>query len=367
MGLALQHSSGQAAVKNLRAQSARSAARAFPPQVHTSLRGQRQARQLVSSRQRLSTGSHAFSSPAIGLQTLPSRRFDARLTTSRRQPVVAFAAGIESKSFYTGGNSFSYLPAADTEVFEAGVSAAPRQLPRAVEGAADNPQLANPLERHNRLGTGWMGVIMEYEGVVVDDCGDLHTKAWLQLADEQDFDRPQHWMLKRAEGMKNEQVVEEVLHWSRNAMEVRRLCARKEEMFRELRGSITPAIPPGTMTLLEVLERNNVPVALACSAPETRVMESLEAMGLLDFFPVIVCAEDVARGRPDPDGILYAAQQIERPPIRCVLIGVLAVATSAALHISWPPGVTVAGITAGQLLGAVSLKCVVCCVCLALT
>jgi len=88
------------------------------------------------------------------------------LTTSRRQPVVAFAAGIESKSFYTGGNSFSYLPAADTEVFEAGVSAAPRQLPRAVEGAADNPQLANPLERHNRLGTGWMGVIMEYEGVV---------------------------------------------------------------------------------------------------------------------------------------------------------------------------------------------------------
>lgn len=54
------------------------------------------------------------------------------------------------------------------------------------------------------------------------------------------------------------QVVEEVLHWSRNAMEVRRLCARKEEMFRELRGSITPAIPPGTMTLLEVLERNNV-------------------------------------------------------------------------------------------------------------
>lgn len=108
-------------------------------------------------------------------------------------------------------------------------------------------------------------------------------------------------------------------------------------------------------------------MALACSAPETRVMESLEAMGLLDFFPVIVCAEDVARGRPDPDGILYAAQQIERPPIRCVLIGVLAVATSAALHISWPPGVTVAGITAGQLLGAVSLKCVVCCVCLALT
>lgn len=63
-------------------------------------------------------------------------------------------------------------------------------------------------------------------------------------------------------------------------------------------------------------------MALACSAPEARVRPTLDALGLSDRLTGIVTAEDVARGRPDPEAILYAAQQLGRPPIRCVLIGV---------------------------------------------
>ncbi len=47
---------------------------------------------------------------------------------------------------------------------------------------------------------------MEFDGVVVEDTSDLHTKAWLQLADEEGKSRPLQFALKRAEGMKNEQV-----------------------------------------------------------------------------------------------------------------------------------------------------------------
>lgn len=215
----------------------------------------------------------------------------------------------------------SYLPSLETGPVEPGLTVAPRQLPRSVEGPADNPQLANPLERQNRLGTGWMGVILEYEGVAVDDCADLHTRSWQQLAVDEGRAAVPHWALRRAEGMKNEQVVQEVLLWSRQPMEVRRLCARKEEIFRELRGSCVPALPPGTSQLLDILAKNDVPVALACSAPEARVRPALEAIGLLPRLAAIITAEDVARGRPDPDGVLYAAQQLQRPPIRCVLIG----------------------------------------------
>jgi len=49
-------------------------------------------------------------------------------------------------------------------------------------------------------------VVVEFEGVVVEDTSDLHTKAWLQLADEEGKSRPLQFALKRAEGMKNEQV-----------------------------------------------------------------------------------------------------------------------------------------------------------------
>jgi HAD superfamily hydrolase (TIGR01509 family) len=190
-----------------------------------------------------------------------------------------------------------------------------------VEGAVDDPRLHNPLQRQERLGTGWMGAIIEYEGIAVEDFSDLHTRAWQQLAVEEGKPQPFAWAMRRAEGMKNEQVVQEVLLWSRAPMEVRRLCARKEEVFRELRGDATPAMPPGTLALLDLLAKHNVPVALACSAPEARVRPVLDALGIADRLAGIVTAEDVARGRPDPEAILYAAQQLGRPPIRCVLIG----------------------------------------------
>lgn len=47
----------------------------------------------------------------------------------------------------------------------------------------------------------------------------------------------------------------------------------------------------------------------------------LEALGLTERLATVITAEDVARGRPDPEGVLLAAQRLGRPPIRCVLIG----------------------------------------------
>ena len=87
---------------------------------------------------------------------------------------------------------------------ETGISLKP--LPRAVENVADDPSLHNPLQRLHRLGPGWFGVILEYEGVLVEDTSDLHSKAWQMLGDEEGKPRPFNWALKRAEGMKSEQV-----------------------------------------------------------------------------------------------------------------------------------------------------------------
>jgi beta-phosphoglucomutase-like phosphatase (HAD superfamily) len=53
------------------------------------------------------------------------------------------------------------------------------------------------------------------------------------------------------------------------------------------------------------------------------VLPELAALGLSDRLAAVVTAEDVARGRPDPEAVLLAAQRLGRPPIRCVLIGEL--------------------------------------------
>ena len=48
---------------------------------------------------------------------------------------------------------------------------------------------------------------------------------------------------------------------------------------------------------------------------------ALEATDLEHVFQSVVSGDDVYRGRPDPEAYLYAAQQLGRPSVRCVVIG----------------------------------------------
>lgn len=82
-----------------------------------------------------------------------------------------------------------------------------KPLPLKVEGVVDDPNLKNPLQRMERLGTGWIGVILELEGVCVDyEYGDVSARSWQQLAQEEGKSLPPLWAMKKSEGMKNEQV-----------------------------------------------------------------------------------------------------------------------------------------------------------------
>jgi beta-phosphoglucomutase-like phosphatase (HAD superfamily) len=64
------------------------------------------------------------------------------------------------------------------------------------------------------------------------------------------------------------------------------------------------------------------PRALVSSSPESTVYKVLDGIPELEsMFEVVVSAEDVYRGRPDPEGYLYAAQRLDRPPFRCVVVG----------------------------------------------
>lgn len=74
-----------------------------------------------------------------------------------------------------------------------------------------------------------------------------------------------------------------------------------------------------------------VPVALVSADPEARVKRTLSDIGVDSAISAVVCSEDVTRGRPDPEGFLYAAQRIGRPPARCVVFGMCPLAPAGAM------------------------------------
>ncbi|KAL4538976.1 hypothetical protein Ndes2526B_g02753 [Nannochloris sp. 'desiccata'] len=267
----------------------------------------------------------ALQTPHVSLVSTTSRVQRSLAVLPRRTSLrmVAFAAptSFPNPLREDGGVQFSQ----DTP------SPVLKPLPRKVEGLVDDPRLHNPLQRLERLGTGWMGVILELEGVCVDyEYGDVATRSWQQLADEEGKPAPPIWALKKAEGMKNEQIIQEVFCWTRNPVEARRLNVRKEEILASLLGDRKPMISSGVPTFLDILERTGAPVAVVSSAPEFRVNSTIENSGLAPRFEVVISGDDMYRGKPDPEGYLYAAQRIDRPPVRCVVVGTSNLSVEAA-------------------------------------
>ncbi|KAI3453716.1 hypothetical protein Pfo_010379 [Paulownia fortunei] len=188
------------------------------------------------------------------------------------------------------------------------------------ENKADNPALNNPLLRHERMGCGWLGAIFEWEEVLIEDNPNLEKQAWLVLAQEEGKSPPPAFILRRIEGMKNEQAIAEVLCWSRDPGKLKRMACRKEEIYQALHGGIY-RFRSGSQEFVNVLMHYKVPIALVSTRPRKYLETAIGAIGIEGIFNVIVAAEDVHRGKPDPEMFVYAAQLLQFIPERCIVFG----------------------------------------------
>ncbi|XP_051119567.1 5-amino-6-(5-phospho-D-ribitylamino)uracil phosphatase, chloroplastic-like [Andrographis paniculata] len=188
------------------------------------------------------------------------------------------------------------------------------------ENKADNPSLNNPLLRQERMGCGWLTAVFEWDGVLIEDNPDLEKNAWLALSDEEGKSPPPAFVLRRIEGMKNEQAIAEVLCWSRDPSELRRMASRKEEIYQSLHGGVY-RLRPGSQEFITLLMQYKVPTALVSTRPRKYLDAAIDAIGINGIFDVIVAAEDVHRGKPDPEMFMYAAQLLQFIPERCIVFG----------------------------------------------
>ena len=88
------------------------------------------------------------------------------------------------------------------------------------------------------------------------------------------------------------------------------------EIFRLFAASLeaTPHID-------EALAAIVLPVCVASSGPPEKISASLNRVGLYDrFAPHIFSASQVKRGKPAPDLFLFAAEQMQIAPERCLVI-----------------------------------------------
>jgi HAD superfamily hydrolase (TIGR01509 family) len=97
--------------------------------------------------------------------------------------------------------------------------------------------------------------------------------------------------------------------------------AVREELSRLIRRHReTWGIPlkPGLPVMLDKLESLGIPFGVATSSDRKSALEKLEVAGIRARFGVLVCGDEVARGKPAPDIFLLAAERLGQPPASCV-------------------------------------------------
>lgn len=77
---------------------------------------------------------------------------------------------------------------------------------------------------------------------------------------------------------------------------------------------------PYTVEILKVAKENSCKTALATLSKRQDVMHVINALGIKDLLDVIITAEDVTRGKPDPEIYLLTAQKLGLSPQECLVL-----------------------------------------------
>ena len=156
------------------------------------------------------------------------------------------------------------------------------------------------------------GAIFDWDGVIINSAAH-HEVSWDRLAKECGKILPENHF-KRGFGMKNEVIIPELLKWTAVPTEVRLLSLRKEAIYRESVREQGITALPGVEVWLRQLRDAGILCAIASSTHRENITTTLDVLGLEEFFATIVSAEDVKRGKPDPEVFLTAAQRLEVEP-----------------------------------------------------
>lgn len=165
------------------------------------------------------------------------------------------------------------------------------------------------------------GAIFDLDGTLVDSF-DAHFRAWGGMAEAHGV----HFTLGHFErhfGRRNEDLLREIWRDSGRGElddgQVAALGREKEARFRALVSDAFPVME-GSAELLEALELLGWRLAVGSSAPIENVDLALEGLAARPCFHAIVTGDDVRLGKPDPECFLLAAQRLDLPPARCVVI-----------------------------------------------
>jgi beta-phosphoglucomutase family hydrolase len=161
-------------------------------------------------------------------------------------------------------------------------------------------------------------VLWDMDGTLLDSA-EYHWLAWRDsLAAE---DHPITYDdFKSTFGQRNDTILRGYFGPQLPDSEIDRIAGAKEARYRDLVRERGITLLPGVGTWLARLRAAGWRQAIASAAPRANIEAILAALQIAPFFDALVSAEDVQRGKPDPQVFLVAAERLSVPPAGCVVV-----------------------------------------------
>jgi HAD superfamily hydrolase (TIGR01509 family) len=170
--------------------------------------------------------------------------------------------------------------------------------------------------------------IFDLDGVLVHS-GPYHRAAWRALLTELGAEPEDGEFWRLTIGRPVEEALPLLLGRRLSSSEIARYSARKTILYHQFAEGRLSQVP-GAVAFVGSLAAQNVPRGLATSASRWSVTAALRDLGLTPHFPVVVTADDVDRGKPDPEVYLTAAARLGVEPLACIVFEDSVVGVEAA-------------------------------------
>jgi len=166
-------------------------------------------------------------------------------------------------------------------------------------------------------------VLFDLDGTLVDSVGDL---AWCGNEMLRNLQMPLHdpQAARRWVGNGLERFVKRVLTNDMEAEPDETLLATGIEIFKRLyaeHASDHSLLYPGVIETLDYLAGLDLHLACVTNKPEPFTSALIAAMGLSEYFGLVVAGDTTARKKPDPMPLHYAADHFAADYAQCLMVG----------------------------------------------
>ncbi len=161
-------------------------------------------------------------------------------------------------------------------------------------------------------------VLWDMDGTLIDS-EEFHWISWRDTLANEGIAITREQFLSSF-GQRNDSIIPRWLGAASTPERIETIGKAKEELYRHLvrRDGISPL--PGVANWIHRLHKEGWLQAIASAAPRANIDTVLEALSATHIFQGIVSADDVHRGKPDPEVFLTAASRVGVSPDRCIVV-----------------------------------------------